>query len=284
MNIGAHVSIAGGIDKAPYRAFQLGCECFQIFTRPPQGGEPSRLDKATVDSFLKECSTYNFTSYHIHTPYFINTASADNQISSTSISLITEEIKRGGVIGAKYIVTHLGSTRGLGKSKGLAKAIEGLKRILDSTSDSYARLLIENSAGQGETIGSTFIELAEILYRVGDHNLGICLDTAHLLASGYDIRTREALKKILREFSEIIGFDRLKLLHGNDSKAGLGERKDRHEHIGEGKIGTAGFKAIVNDALLQNLDLIIETPLEKVGDDIRNLRKLKFLRKNSRAK
>ena len=167
----------------------------------------------------------------------------------------------------------------MGKTKGLAKAIEGLKRVLDSTSDSTAKLLIENSAGQGETIGSTFIELVEILDRVGDQNLAVCLDTAHLLASGYDIRTRGALKKMLREFSEIVGFDRLKLLHGNDSKAGLGERKDRHEHIGEGKIGTEGFKAIVNDALLQNLDLMIETPLEKVGNDIRNLRKLKFLRK-----
>ncbi|HEX3034831.1 MAG TPA: deoxyribonuclease IV [Thermodesulfobacteriota bacterium] len=279
MKIGAHVSIAGGIDKAPYRAFKLGCECFQIFTRPPQGGKPSRLDKNTIDAFLKGCSTYNFTDYYIHTPYFINIASADKEISSISTSLISEDIKRGSIIGAKYIVTHLGSTREFGKLKGLEKAAEGLKRILDNTNQYSARLLIENSAGQGEIIGSTFIELAEIIDKVGDQNLGVCLDTAHLLASGYDIRTRDALKHTLSEFSEIVGFDRLKLLHGNDSKAGLGERKDRHEHIGEGKVGIEGFRAIVNNVLLKNLDLIIETPLERVGDDIRNLRKLKSLRK-----
>lgn len=278
MKFGAHVSIAGGIDKAPSRAFSLGCECFQIFSRPPQGGKPSLLDAITVDSFLKECLKYNFSDYYIHTPYLINLASANERIRSSSVLMIKEELERGSVIGAKYIVTHLGSTKGSEKSEGFKKVTEALKQILEA--DNYsANLLIENSAGQGEIIGSAFPEITEIIHKVENLDLGVCLDTAHLFAAGYDIRTEEAVRKTLDEFSEVVGLDRSKLIHGNDSKAGLGERKDRHEHIGEGRIGIESFRAIVNDPRLQDLDMIIETPLEKVGDDIRNLKKLKNLKK-----
>jgi deoxyribonuclease-4 len=277
MRFGAHVSIAGGIEKAPSRAYELGCECFQIFTRSPQGGNPPRLDKSVVEAFLKECSNYRFTDYYIHTPYFINLASREGQISSYSISLIKQEIERGSLILAKYVVTHLGSAKGSGKSEGLKRVIDGLKQIIDADRDS-TKLLIEVSAGQGEVIGDRFEELAEILEKTGDQDLGVCLDTAHIFASGYDIRTKETVEKMIDEFSLIIGLDKLKLLHGNDSKVGLGERKDRHEHIGKGKIGIEGFRAIVNEPRLKYINLIIETPIDKVGDDIRNLKKLRGLK------
>ncbi len=277
MKFGAHVSIAGGIDKAPSRACELGCECFQIFTRSPQGGKPPRLDKSVVESFLKDCSNYKFTDYYIHTPYFINLASEERRIRSYSIALIKQEIERGSLILAKYVVTHLGSAKGSGESEGLKRVIDGLKKIIDA--DRYStKLLIEVSAGQGEIIGDRFEELAEILEKTSNPDLGVCLDTAHIFASGYDIRTKETVKKMLDEFSFIIGLDKLKLLHGNDSKVGLGERKDRHEHIGKGKIGVEGFSAIVNEPRLKYINLIIETPIDKVGDDIRNLKKLRGLK------
>jgi deoxyribonuclease-4 len=278
MKFGAHVSIAGGITNAPSRAYKLGCECFQIFSRSPQGGKPPQLDSKTVESFSIECSKYNFSDYHIHTPYYINLASKDPEIRFASQSIIKEEIERGNLISAKYVVTHLGSTSELGETQGLVAVIDGLKRVIDSNTYS-TKLLIENSAGQGSTLGDRFEILAEILYKVDHLDIGICLDTAHLFASGYDISTEEAVIKILNEFSRIVGLDRLKLFHGNDSKVGLGERKDRHEHIGKGKIGIEGFRVIVNEPSLKNIDIIIETPWEKVADDIENLKKLKGLKK-----
>jgi len=278
MKFGAHVSIAGGIKKAPSRAYEIGCECFQIFTRSPHGGDPPPLHKDTVESFLKECSACNFTDYYIHTPYFINLASKNNRIRLSSILLIEREMERGSTIGAKYVVTHLGSAKDVGESQGIKNVVDGLKRVLDACSNS-TKLLIEVSAGQGVIIGDKFEEIAEILKGVGNPDLGVCLDTAHVFASGYDIRTEEGVRKTLDEFSFVIGLERLKLLHGNDSKVGLGERKDRHEHIGKGKIGIVGFRAIVNAPSLSGMDLIIETPLDKVGHDIRNLKRLRGLKK-----
>ncbi len=280
MKFGAHVSIAGGIEKAPYRAYKIGCECFQIFTRSPHGRSPSPLCKNRIEAFLKECSTYNLTDYYIHTPYFINLASQNRRIRLSSILLIEEEIEMGSTIGAKYVITHIGSAKGVGKSQGIKNVTDGIKRILDTNSKS-TNLLIEVSAGQGEIIGDRFEEIAEILDKVGNPDLGVCLDTAHIFASGYDIRTEEAVRKTLDEFSFVVGLERLKLIHGNDSKIALGGRKDRHEHIGKGKIGIEGFRAIVNAPGLEDIDLIIETPLDKVGDDIRNLKRLKALRRSS---
>jgi deoxyribonuclease IV len=279
MKFGAHVSIAGGIEKAPERAHEVGCECFQMFTRSPRGGNPTPLDKKTVESFLRVCSRYAFADYYIHTPYYINLASEDTSIRSSSIAIIKEELRRGDLIGATYVMTHMGSSKQMGSQKAISRVVEGLKIVLEK-SNYKTKLLLENSAGQGMTIGNTFGELYEILEKVGDPELGVCLDTAHLLAAGYDIRTKTALKKVIREFSSMIGLDRLKLLHGNDSKVRLGGKKDRHEHIGEGYIGLTGFRNIVNNPDFQSIDIIVETPLERIQDDIRNLNKLRELKRS----
>jgi deoxyribonuclease-4 len=279
MRFGAHVSIAGGIEKAPERAHSAGCECFQMFTRSPRGGNPPPLDKKTVESFLTACSRYGFRDYYVHTPYYINLASEDKNVRSSSIAIIEEELRRGDMIGATYVMTHMGSSKEIRGRKAIGRVVEGLKIVLEK-SNHRTKLLLENSAGQGRTIGDTFGELYEILQKVGNGELGVCLDTAHLLAAGYDIRTNSALNNVIREFSSMIGLDRLKLLHGNDSKVRLGEKKDRHEHIGEGYIGLAGFRSIVNNPDLQSIDLIVETPLERIEDDIRNLNKLRDLKRN----
>ncbi|MDA2921399.1 deoxyribonuclease IV, partial [Desulfobacterota bacterium AH_259_B03_O07] len=231
MKFGAHVSIAGGIDKAPERAYKVGCECFQIFTRSPRGGNPPALDKNLVDSFLSECNKYGFSAYYVHTPYYINLASASKDIRDSSIRIIEEELMRGSMLGVKYIMTHIGSAKDSRRSNAVKAVIEGLRQVLYKSSYK-TKLLLENSAGQGATIGDTFEELADILQNVENPELGICLDTAHLFAAGYDIRTKSSLKNVINNLSSIIGLDKLKLLHGNDSKVDLGERKDRHEHIG----------------------------------------------------
>jgi deoxyribonuclease-4 len=275
MKFGAHVSIAGGIDKAPERANAVGCECFQIFTRSPRGGKPPVLGKSLVDSFLESCSSYGLADYYIHTPYYINLASEKKELRRSSVAIIREELERGSLIGAKYVMTHLGSSKGVDRTQAVDMVIESIIQILDVSDGLSTELLLENTAGQGETIGDTFEELARILNEVGNARLGICIDTAHLLASGYDIRTKSSLGETLAAFSAVINPDRVKLLHGNDSKAGLGEKKDRHEHIGKGKIGKEGFKAVIGNPALKELDMIVEIPPEEVAPDIELLKRMR---------
>jgi deoxyribonuclease-4 len=274
MKFGAHVSIAGGINKAPLKAHGLRCECFQIFSRSPRGGKPPELKDELVESFLEECANYDIAEYYIHAPYYINLCSEKKELRNSSIAIIKEELERGNTLGAKYIMTHLGSSQGTNRKHAVKIIIEGLKSIIENTSFS-TQLLLENTAGQGATIGDSFEELAEILDGVRGSSIGICIDTAHLFAAGYDIRTQEKCKEIFRILSTTIGIEKIKLFHGNDSKVALGERKDRHEHIGKGKIGIEGFKNIIKNPDFENINMIVETPPEKVGEDIKALKKLR---------
>ena len=274
MKFGSHVSIAGGIDKAPERAHSLGCECFQIFSRSPRGGKPPELTKELVDSFLSSRSKYSLTDYYIHTPYYINFASAKKELRESASRIIREELERASIIGAGYIMTHLGSSKDVSRKEAVRMVADGISKAIDG-SELSSLLLLENTAGQGATIGDNFEELAEILELVGDPDIGICIDTAHLLASGYDIRDSKALKQTLNIISKTTGLNRVKLIHGNDSKADIGERKDRHEHIGKGKIGIDGFKAVLSSPELQNLNMIAELPPDKVASDITLLKQLR---------
>src|SRR3989339_44908 len=182
MKFGAHVSIAGGIDQAPARAHQLGCECFQIFSRSPRGGQASKLTQEIVKKFKSECQKYNFKEYYIHTPYFINLGSSNNRIYYGSISAVREELERGSLLSAQYVMTHLGSAKDLGLSKTLRQTIEGIGKILDGYRGK-ARLLLEIAAGAGKIIGDSFEDVAYILKNV-PKNIGVCFDTAHAFASG----------------------------------------------------------------------------------------------------
>lgn len=274
MKFGAHVSIAGGIFKAPERASSYGCECFQIFTRSPRGGNPPKLDKETVDKFLNNCEEYNLSDYYVHTPYYINFASENKDIRNSSTRIVTEELERADILNAKYIMTHLGSSKGIEMKLAISRVADAAKEILDKT-NTKTHLLLENSAGQGETIGEKFEELAEILDQVNNPELGICIDTAHTFAAGYDIRNKNALNHVLKEFDNIVGIEKIWLIHGNDSKVGLGEKKDRHEHIGQGEIGSEGFESVVNNKHLKSLDMIVETPPENVASDIEILKKMR---------
>jgi deoxyribonuclease IV len=271
MLIGCHVSIAGGIQNAPERAHDLGCEAMQIFTRSPQGGKAPKLTKEIVDEFKLKANSYKLKAIVAHTPYYINFASANNRIRYGSVSVVRDELERASLIGAKYVMTHLGSAGELSENEATEKSAEMLKKTLEGY-DGSAELLIENSAGAGKIIGATFSQIAKIIQKTNHPKLvGICLDTQHSFASGYDWRAFDAtLQKIDAE----IGLAKIKLIHANDSQSELASRKDRHEHIGQGKIGLDAFQKITAFAKEHNIDMILETEHDKVKEDIELLKKL----------
>ncbi len=272
MKIGCHVSIAGGICNAPERAAGLGCEVMQIFTRSPQGGGSKELDKEIVEKFKIQNSKFKIRNIYVHTPYYINLASANNRIRYGSVSAIKEELERASLIGAKYVMTHLGSAKDLGEKEGIKKTIEMLSKTLDGYKGS-CKLLLENSAGAGEIIGDDLKELSQIIKKVSDKNIaGICLDTQHSFASGYDWTNFE---KTIKRIDGEIGIKNIKLIHANDSMTECGSNKDRHEHIGKGLIGKKSFEKIVKFAKKNKIDMILETEHNKVEEDIKFLKKLR---------
>jgi deoxyribonuclease IV len=273
MHIGCHVSIVGGIINAPKRAADLGCECMQSFTRSPQGGKAPELTKEVIKNFKLQIAKYKIKNCYVHTPYYINFASSNNRIRYGSVSVVRDELERASLIGAKYVMTHLGSAKELGQKEAIAKTIEMLKKTLEDYTGS-AKLLLENSAGAGEIIGDDLKELGEVIKKIKNKNIaGICLDTQHSFASGYDWRdTENNFKKINQE----IGLENIKLIHCNDSLTECNSKRDRHAHIGKGLIGKEAFKNIVAFAKKNNIDMILETEQDKVMEDIEIL---KFFRK-----
>ena len=272
MYIGCHVSIAGGIDKAPQRAHDFGCEAMQIFTRSPQGGKAPEFTPELVSAFKLTAKNYKLKAIVVHTPYYINFASANNRIRYGSVSVVRDELERASLIGAQYVMTHLGSAGKLSEKDAIEKTSEMLKKCLDGY-DGSAKLLLENSAGAGNIIGDDLKELAEIIKLTGcDAIAGICLDTQHSFASGYDWRDFEnTLKKIDNE----IGIDKIKLLHVNDSMTDFSSHKDRHDHLGNGKIGLAAFENITTFAKTHNITMIVETEHDLVKGDIELLKKFR---------
>lgn len=278
MNIGAHVSIAGGVEQAPLNAAKAGCECFQMFTRSPQGGPAPELDDEVVSQFKKNCQKKKLDNYYIHTPYYINLASSNPRIRFGSIKVIREDLERGSLLGAKALMTHLGSSKDLGEKQALKKVIAGVEKILDGYKGK-TQFLIENSAGAGGTIiGDTFEEIGQIIKTWPEYKIGVCLDTCHAFVSGYDLRTKQAVDKTLKKFDKLIGLSKIKLVHTNDAKAELGSYTDRHEHIGYGKIGKEGFQTLLNHPILKKVDFILETPMD--GQKINDLKTLKDLRRS----
>jgi len=275
MNIGAHVSIAGGVFNAPLNAAQAGCECFQMFTRSPQGGQAPVLSKQIVSEFKDNCTKHGITNYYVHTPYFINLASSKSRIRFGSISIIRDDLERASLLGAKALMTHLGSSKDLGKKKALKQVIDGIKRILTGYKGA-TQFLIENSAGAGNIIGDTFNEIGQIIKALPKFDIGVCFDTCHAFVSGYDLRTKQAIDKTLKQFDKEIGLSKLKLIHTNDTKSDLGSHLDRHDHIGKGQIGERGFFALLQHPRLKNIDFVLETPRKK---GINNIKILKSLRK-----
>lgn len=277
--VGCHVSIAGGVENAPGRAKELGCETFQIFSRSPQGGPAPKLTKEVIDRFWEEMKKCGFEDFVIHAPYYINFGSPNPKTFNGSVHIVREELERGSALGATFVMFHPGSVKSNGK--GFAQAKKGIAEVLKGYKGT-CKLLIEISAGAGEVIGDTFEELAELIKPLVDKKGfgGVCFDTQHAFASGYDITTESKAKEVLKAFDEVIGLEWLKMSHINDSKTELGSHKDRHEHIGEGKIGKNGIKnflkvvAELNKGKKGTFPLILETEHDKVTRDIKVLRVL----------
>ena len=272
MHIGCHVSIAGGVINAPKNGHDLGCEVIQIFTRSPQGGKAPELTPEVVKKFRLQVTGYRLQAVYVHTPYYINFASANNRVRYGSVSIVRDELERASIIGAKYVMTHLGTAKDLGQIEAMTKTIEMLKKSLDGYSGS-AKLLIENSAGAGMIIGDDLKEIKEIIDGAKIPAIaGICLDTQHSFASGYDWRDFE---KTLKKVDQDIGIENIKLIHANDSQSDCGSNVDRHEHIGRGKIGLDAFQNIIAFAKKNNIDMISETEHSGVQDDIKLLKSLR---------
>lgn len=247
-----------------------------MFTRSPQGGHVPELTPDSVALFKQNMRLTGIPECYVHTPYFINFASANNRIRYGSISVVREELERASLLGATYLMTHLGSYKDLGKDKGFEQLVEGLEKMLEGYKGSTG-FLIEISAGAGEVIGSRFEDIAEIIHhkKLKKFNIGICFDTAHAFASGYDLRTKEKVEKTLVAFDATIGLDRLKMFHCNDSKIPFEGKRDRHEHIGEGFIGAPGFDALVKNKKITACNFICETEHDKVVQDLELLKKMR---------
>lgn len=282
MKIGCHVSIASGMENAPGRARELGCEVFQIFSRSPRGGKALPVTAELVKKFQAAMQQNKISDFVIHTPYYINFGSTKNNIYYGSIAVVRDELERGSKLGASFVMTHLGSFNSLGEKRGVPQVITGLKKVLTGYTGK-TQLLLEIAAGSGEVIGSNFKQLGKFAAALKKYPGfgGICFDSQHAFASGYDFRRQAAVKKTFTEFNNEIGLKYLRMSHINDSKIELGGKRDRHDHIGEGQIGAAGLATLLGFLRQQEqknkaeMPLILETEHDKVMADIQALKKLR---------
>ena len=281
VRIGVHVSIAGSIDKAVDRAQEKGCDTFQIFTRNPRGWKIKTLSAAETNGFIEKVERSGIFPPVDHMPYLPNLAAPIDEVYEKSVITLSAELKRCNALKIPYLVTHLGSHRGYGKELGLQRIIDAINtafRNVDEDEDNGVMLLLENTAGTKNSMGGSFEDIRNILNRIERKNrTGICFDTCHAFAAGYELRTADRLDIMLQHFDEVLGLEHLKLVHLNDAKGGLDSRLDRHEHIGLGYIGEDGFRAILNDARLKELPMILETPIDDRRDDTGNLQKVREL-------
>lgn len=276
LRLGVHVSIAGGFEEAVWRARNLGCSAMQIFSRNPRRWKALPLSSRSIGAVREAAERGEIDPIVVHTPYLLNLASADEDLYRRSIQGLGQEIKRGEQLGARYVVTHLGSAQERGKAFAMNQVVKALKTVLDQ--DSTVSVLLENSAGAGNSMGTLFEEIQEIIERVGrNERLGVCFDSCHGYAAGYDFRSAEKTEALVKEIDQTIGRKKLALLHLNDCASPLRSHLDRHEHIGKGKIGLVGFRNLLNHPSLRGVPMILETPKKSPRDDLLNLSRIRKL-------
>jgi len=274
--VGAHVSISGGLASAITRAEALGCDCLQIFARNPRGWAARELTLAEISEFREARERSGLWPLVVHSVYLINLAAQDPLLLAKSRATFREELERGLALGADYLVVHPGNPGAAGAGIGIATAVEsirqavrGLKIERAATKGTRAgrsnslTILIENTAGQGSSIGCDFEQIAELLAALDDLPVDVCLDTAHTFASGYDISSEAGLGTTIHAINRSFGIGRIKVIHCNDSKAPLRSRVDRHEHIGLGHIGADAFRRLTHNLKFRRIPFILETPVDK---------------------
>ncbi len=260
---GSHLSIAGGMQNALHEAHELGMQTVQVFTKNQQQWRAAPLSAQAVEVWQSECARMGFTQTVSHGSYLINLASPDDALWNKSQELFTEELRRCAALKIPYLVAHPGAHMGSGEEVGLQRIVKALDQVHAALTDESVMTCLESTAGQGSSLGYKLEHLAFVIAQVKQpQRLGVCLDTAHLLAGGYDFRGGK-YEKFRREVDQTIGLQRVKVWHLNDSKKDLGSRVDRHEHIGCGFVGVEGFRPIVRDALFANIPKILETPKGK---------------------
>ncbi|HHF53507.1 MAG TPA: deoxyribonuclease IV [candidate division WOR-3 bacterium] len=260
--LGAHVSISGGVYKAPERGEKLGCESIQIFSKNQMQWKAKPITPEDSQKFKEELKKTHIKEVVIHDSYLINLGSPDEEKLKMSRDAFLDEMIRAEILGVKYLVFHPGSHMGKGEELGLKLIAESLNILIDKAKEApNVLLLLETTAGQGSNLGYKFEHLKFIMDQVEKkERLGVCFDTAHAFEAGYDISTEEGYERTFNEFDNVIGLEKLKVFHLNDSRTPLGSHVDRHEHIGEGMIGLTAFELLVNDERFKNHPMILETP------------------------
>ena len=271
MRLGAHISTAGGAYRSFQRAKEAGCDSFLIFTKSNRQWAAKALTDDDILAYKRAVEEHvNLCPVTVHAGYLINVASPDPELWEKSYQALKDEVERAGALGIDLVTFHPGSYMTGTEQEGLDAIARALRRLLAETADSAPTTVIclETMAGQGTNLGGKFEHLATIIEQAGPSTrLGVCFDTCHVFSAGYDIRTPEAYAATMAEFDRVVGLDRIRCFHFNDSKFGLGEGKDRHEHIGRGQIGPAGFANFLNDPRWANHCAHLETPPTEDGDD-----------------
>ncbi len=277
--LGAHMSIAGGHALAIDRAMAFEMTACQIFTKNANQWNAKPIAPEAAEGFRARLAESAVSSVVAHDSYLINLASPDDALWERSIAAFGDELSRCALLGVPWLVTHPGAHMGAGVDAGVQRVADALNRLFDELPDTNVTVLLETTAGQGTTLGRTFEELAGILELVEDQTrAAVCLDTCHVFAAGYDLREVESYSATVQAFDDTIGLERLRVIHLNDSKKGLGARVDRHAHIGEGELGGEAFRLLLNDPRFADIPGILETPKDDDEEgDRRNMATLRDL-------
>jgi len=289
MRIGAHMSVAGGVSRAVERAVVHGCEALQIFTKNGNQWRGKPLELSEIRLFRKRIEQTGIAPVVSHASYLINLATTFPVLREQSIAAFVDELDRAEALGLLGVVIHPGTCTAGTEADALRLIADAIRVAFKARPRGKTMVLLEHTAGQGRTLGHRFEHLAAVIGHLrGSRRVGVCLDTCHLLASGYDIRTDEGYRDTFEQFDHVVGLERLKVFHGNDSKRPCGSRVDRHEHIGDGCLGLEPFRRLLHDPRFAGLPILIETekthgaerkgPLVEDPRDVRNLETLRRLR------
>ena len=264
IRLGAHMSVAGGLPRAVERAVVHRCEAFQIFSKNANQWRGRDVPAAEIREFRAKVKAAGLRPVVSHASYLINLATAHAPLRAQSLAAMADEMDRAEALGLQGVVLHPGCYTAGSEAAGLDFIADGLLELFAARRRGKTMIILEHTAGQGTSLGATFEQIAYIITRMNDHpRIGVCLDTCHLLASGYDIASAEGYAGTFTLFEQLIGVDRLKVIHLNDSKRPLGSRVDRHEHIGQGTVGVEAFRRLVNDRRFHGLPMLLETPKEE---------------------
>ena len=273
MQVGCHVSASGSIDKSVDNAVERDCSAFQIFTRSPRSWHAKDLTKEVIDAFKSKLKASKIDRFATcaHMPYLPNLATPKDDAFEKSVNTLINEVERCAQLGIPYLVTHLGSHLGTGEEAGIKKLVDGLTKAGQTKND--VMILLENTAGQKNSVGSDFKQLGEIFKQLKPgKKFGVCLDTCHAFVAGYDLRTADKVKETFKEFNKHVGIENLKILHLNDARGEIGCNLDRHYHLGLGGIGEEGIKSVVKFANKKKIPIILETPIDDDRDDFENVK------------